>query len=214
MITIKEAATLLGRSVDSVRQFTRAGKLAATKISGKLYFSPDDVLRLKESFRTTSSGISHVSEDFGHWFAGFADGEGSFVLSVGLRPKFFPQATFTLSLRDDDVSTLELIQSSLKIGEIYERGSRERNRQGYISNPRATYQIHNRDETAILVELFRRFPLRSKKSRDFEIWAEAVDLRNSGEWRGRWTAAKQLVADRMIELRNQLTSGRAYQRHV
>lgn len=155
--------------------------------------------------------IDHITNDFGYWFSGLADGEGSFGMSLGSRPKFIPACSFSLSLRDDDIRVLKWVRDQLGFGHLYARNRRERNSQGYISHPRADFFIHNKSETALLVALFRKFPLHSKKARDFEIWSQAVEIWNRRNWNGRWTTEKQAVAEEMQALMHKLRTGRRYQ---
>ena len=126
-----------------------------------------------------------IDETFGYWFAGLTDGEGSFTLTYGNRPKFFPQPQFSLGFRDDEKKLIYMIQKHFGgIGSVYSNPKKYTNPQGYISNPVIMWMVNTRHDTQILVDFFHQYPLRSKKSRDFEVWAKAVELRNSGEWRG------------------------------
>ena len=157
--------------------------------------------------------IDHIPADFGHWFAGLVDGEGSFGITMGHRShrKNMPGCQFSLSLRNDDAEVLEYIQRTLGVGGVHYRERGETNRQGYLSKPRADLWIHKKGELPLLVELFRHYPLRSKKRLAFEVWARAVDLWTSGEWRGRWTSEKQVVAEEMQRLREEIKLARQYE---
>ena len=149
--------------------------------------------------------IDHIPDDWGNWFAGLIDGEGTFGLVYGVRPKFFPQPQFSVGFRDDNGQGLEDIQEMLGgIGTLYRSKKRYTNKHGYVSNPKWDYMVNTRHDTSVIVELFQKFPLRLKKAAEFEIWAKAVNLRNSGEWRGRWTDEKQIVADQMVGYAKQL----------
>ena len=152
----------------------------------------------------------HITDSFGYWFAGFTDGEGSFTLDLNPR-RYIPQPRFSISLRDDDLDVLCWLKQELEIGYLYQRKKREVNSQGYSSNPRADFVVTTKQNCALLVELFTAYPLRSKKSRDFEIWAKAVDLWCSREWRGPMTPEKRISADHLLSLRSHLHAIRVYQ---
>jgi hypothetical protein len=117
-------------------------------------------------------------EAFGHWLTGFADGESSFCLRRAraiARRKTILSARFSITLRADDRETLSLIQSFWHCGRI----SFFDNRRSKIVNakPIAVYSVQATPDLAqIVVPHFDRFPLRSKKGRDFAVWKEAVAL--------------------------------------
>lgn len=102
------------------------------------------------------------------WFAGFTDGEGCFLLGPnrgGVVPRFF------LGLRADDMPVLAELRSAF--GGVL--GWTECPGPSTVDGkPRCTLQIGRKTELVRLVAYFDRFPLRSKKARDYTIWREAV----------------------------------------
>lgn len=84
-----------------------------------------------------------------------------------LQPDSF-KPVFRIRLRDDDKAILLFLQSNLAIGRIHLR-IRESS-----SNPQVDWEVKSIGDCLFLVRLFDRFPLRAKKSRDFQIWREAV----------------------------------------
>jgi hypothetical protein len=120
---------------------------------------------------TTSRGHPPVGRQWGHWFAGLVDGEGSFV--IRLTRGQAPSTLFELTLRADDEAILQEIHQQLGIGKLYgpylyAEGKRR---------PTLSYRVQTIKECQVLVRVFRAFPLRSKKARCFELWAKAVRLR-------------------------------------
>lgn len=110
-----------------------------------------------------------VPKAFGHWLAGLIDGEGCFLFHVdnrygGCRPRF------QLKLRDDDAEIIHDIARITNIGVIVRAKARK------TSRPVIVWVVAHREESQELVRLLRKFPLRSKKARDFEIWARAVAI--------------------------------------
>ena len=116
-----------------------------------------------------------MTEDFGYWFSGFADGEACFNIQ-----RQTPSAyglTFTICVRADDTDILETIMATLNMGRIsknIQTFKREGNQK--IETSRISYfVISKRQDLQRLVECFERFPLRARKKQDFDIWKLAVE---------------------------------------
>jgi hypothetical protein len=113
----------------------------------------------------------------GNWISGFVDGEGCFYLAYrdtkkGNHPAC--EASFHLSLRDDDSDILHRINSYFLCGTVRPHVRRERAGNG---KPCIGYAVHTiRDLANTIVPHFEKFPLQSKKQRDFAIWKRAVNL--------------------------------------
>ena len=110
-----------------------------------------------------------MDEAFGHWLAGFIDGEGFFQLYEAAHKRTYA-ARFNIKLRDDDRPVLRMIQATLGGGRIYqEPGFRAG------ASPVAIYRLtHITILKNTLVPLLERCPLRAKKQNDFEVWKKAV----------------------------------------
>lgn len=139
---------------------------------------------------------------FGHWFAGFFDGEGSLGIYPGYGERTGFRCTAKISLRADDRPILEEIAATLGIGRVYDDKKGRRNG----SNPCSAWIVEGREACAVLVAVLERYPLRAKKQRDFAIWADAVRAWCSSPAgrvrRGGW--------DNMARLAEQLRSGREF----
>lgn len=109
-----------------------------------------------------------IPKSFGHWLAGFVDGEGCFY--AGWKRSCGERALrFSLNIRKDDSAVLEKIISILKVGAIKSRP----NRNG--SNSQLVYEVRRlSDLRHVIVPLFENYPLRAKKANDFNIWKELV----------------------------------------
>lgn len=115
-----------------------------------------------------------IDDGFGHWLAGFADGEGSFAIrrqrSYNVDTGF--SMVFTIQLRADDLPVLEEIRNRTGLGRIYgpingSGGSR-------TGSPSFQWTVNTKAEVKALVALFDRYPLRAKKANDYGLWREAV----------------------------------------
>lgn len=119
-----------------------------------------------------------VDDSFGHWFAGFTDGEGCFDIK-GVGEHYI--CRFTIGLRVDDRPILEEIQAKLGLGSIYKRTTASKH------NDQVAWEVTRKTETAQLVHVFDRYPLRAKKAIDFAIWREAVFIWNAAVRGNRYT---------------------------
>jgi len=117
-----------------------------------------------------------VPDSFGHWFAGFTDGEGYFSISADSRSQGI-FCRFGIKLRADDLAVLEMIRDTLGVGRINHASSLSLNKQGEKANDCKRYAIDRiGDMIHVIIPLFERYPLRAKKQRDFVIWAKAARL--------------------------------------
>jgi len=150
------------------------------------------------------SNASGIDDAFGHWLAGFVDGEGCFsMLSHNVREAYSCQ--FLLTLRDDDEAILREIQARTGLGSVARRTPK-------LSHGQTYWTVHRKEDCIALVAIFDRFPLRAKKARDYAIWRDAVI-----EW-SRWTGQRvgksrrkpYIDWRRMAMLKHQLHAVRRY----
>jgi hypothetical protein len=157
--------------------------------------------------------VDRIDPAFANWFAGFADGEGCFYIgricnrSTGVEYVNY-RVAFTLAIRDDDRPILEQIQENIGTGRL---GTRKPRNVGTFKSvaPMATLEVGTKAGARVLVDLFDRYPLRSKKARDFAIWREALI-----EWetksRGRAAATSRHDWSKMAQLHQDLIAVRKY----
>ena len=127
--------------------------------------------------------LADIDPAFGHWFAGFVDGEGCFDLhAVHCATKTYYYPRLTIGLRDDDAPVLGEIQRRTGLGSITPRRPK-----GGI-NPQVAWSVTRKNEVAPLCALLDRYPLRAKKADDYAIWREAAllwsSLRRGSHWHG------------------------------
>src|SRR5271166_5696143 len=113
------------------------------------------------------STFPNIDDGFGHWLAGFIDGEGCFF--AGTNNNGSPSLSMTIALRIDDAAILHECQERTGLGKVYER------RFPSLKHPQAKWVVFSKADCQQLTALLRRYPLRAKKARDFAIWAEIVD---------------------------------------
>lgn len=113
-------------------------------------------------------------ENFGHWLAGFTDGEGNFNASVHYKRKtiFSPVFSFSIRLRADEAEVIYQIQKFLECGNV----TYNKNEYGN-SHPAVTFRVSDvKSLHDIIIPFFEMFPLRAKKKGDFVIWKRAINL--------------------------------------
>ena len=111
-------------------------------------------------------------EKFKIWFSGLVDGEGCFTSVIREGSINF---RFKINLRADDKSILFLIKDYLGFGKVvYEPYIR---RKTFINgNPQYKYVIYNREDRQKIIDLLTKYPLRTKKKKDFDIWVKLHNL--------------------------------------
>lgn len=151
--------------------------------------------------------VDHIDPAFGHWFAGFIDGEGCFFVRRNVT-KYNGDAfvcygcSLSVAMRDDDIAVLETVRDTLDMGNI----TRYHQAQTAKQKPSACLYIGKKNSVLSLVDFFDRFPLRTKKARDYEVWRRAVI-----EWhRERGAKTRGRDWSRMAELHEELKAIRKY----
>ena len=119
--------------------------------------------------------LQFISDDVGHYLSGFADGEGSFNISIIKRNNDYRNnwkivASFNISQRDATIP--KLFKETLKCGTIRYR------RDGVCY-----FEVRKIDDLNIIVRnFFERFPLRSKRQTlRMQLLMQAVELISKGD---------------------------------
>jgi hypothetical protein len=120
-----------------------------------------------------SRGPEVLEDAFGHWFAGFMDGEGHFGIGINgvRRNRQSYRCVAGIQVRHDDGPILAEVHERLGMGRLY--GYRER-RDRPAQSAEAIWRVDACADCVALVAVLDRYPLRAKKSRDFAIWRRAV----------------------------------------
>lgn len=119
--------------------------------------------------------LQSIPQEVGHYLAGFADGEGSFNVSIVRRNKDYRNkwkivASFNISQRDPDIP--KLFKQVLGCGTV-----RFRKDGVCYFEVRTQADLHSR-----VREFFTRFPIRSKRQAErFNYLMQVVDIMAKGE---------------------------------
>jgi len=113
-----------------------------------------------------------MDKSFGLWFSGFSDGESSFIIDYHFSDELFNKERFSpkfqIALRADDKEILNLMIYHLGFGKIYYKKCK------LPTNPQFVFYVSSINDCVKLIEVFDRFPLRSKKRMDYLVWREFV----------------------------------------
>ncbi len=132
--------------------------------------------RLRAKVQTHFSYTPKEREAFGHWFAGFTDGEGSFIIAGNPSTRSTSyNCSFSLTTRIDDLPILEEIRGYLQMGRLYSY-SRKAPPGKNQPHDQVQFRIARKEDALRLVAFFDHHPLRAKKRNDYRIWRKAVML--------------------------------------
>ncbi len=113
-----------------------------------------------------------ISDNFGYWFSGFFDGEGTITAfsRVATDPRYREyRLSIRIMLRDDDADVITRIYNNLKIGNI------SRHKQKGNTKPAIAWCVERiKDLTEIIIPLFDNYSLYSKKAKEYSIWKPLV----------------------------------------
>jgi hypothetical protein len=114
--------------------------------------------------------------NFCWWFAGFFDGEGTFIVFTRpctANPKYSEyRLGIRVMIRDDDAQVVARIKDYLKVGPVSRRRRHGR------SNPAIAWTCERvQDLAEVIVPLFEKYPLQTKKAQEFAVWKPLVMAR-------------------------------------
>lgn len=159
-------------------------------------------LKRQEIYKENHNSEISIPDDFGYWFSGFTDGEGCFSIKNNGRNQRWNRTEFNLALRADDEKILREIQKTLQIGTIYGREPSIRALKSRPnSKPQFRLEVFKKADCLKLVYIFEKYPLRSKKWRDFLIWKEATLLINKSTYGEYDTEQMNRLKDKIQKIR-------------
>ncbi len=151
-----------------------------------------------------------IDDAFGHWLAGLFDGEGCFTITARGRGRGSFAPSFTLCLREDDSEIVDEIARATGLGRVYHVVHR---RPGVRDRFRVEWKVYRKDDVAALARLLDRYPLRSKKARDFLLWREAVRIwYERDRHRGAVGRTSHPVQKKLVDLKTRMEAGRRWSR--
>jgi len=112
-----------------------------------------------------NSNYVNKNNEFLHWFSGFTDGEGNFLISID---RNYVKLRFKISLHIDDIKVLQVIQSNLNIGRITVEPNRNR----------GSFIVEDISGINTICSIFNNYPLHTSKKLDFQDFYKALLIRN------------------------------------
>lgn len=157
--------------------------------------------------------LADIDPAFGHWLAGFIDGEGCFSFSCSMyKGERRDRPRFALFLREDDAAIVEEIHTAVGCGVVRWKAAQRRLSYSW-GRPQMGWIVDSREGLRRLIAVLDQFPLRSKKASDYAIWREAVMLWINSEQRyreGRRGRETHKCWAQITAIRERLMEARAY----
>lgn len=114
-----------------------------------------------------------ISDAFGYWLSGFFDGEGCitiFTRPCTGRPQYAEYRLHVrIMVRDDDAGAITRIKDNLHVGRVYRVAGH-----GGVNPVIAWHCERVQDLAEVIIPLFDRYPLYTKKAKEFAIWKPIV----------------------------------------
>jgi hypothetical protein len=125
----------------------------------------DEIIKVDNFSDNNMSTENFYQEDFYDWFRGFCDAESNFTIRIRKRNDKSVQGfefIFRIALHIDDLKVLKIIQDKLNCGKII------RNRNTYV------FLVSSlKDIETVIIPLFDKWPLMTKKYLDFLDFKES-----------------------------------------
>ncbi len=120
----------------------------------------------------TAINLDSISPEWANWFTGLCDGEASFTHSTHFaRSQISPRVSICMQ-QDDEM--LRDIQRVLGVGTFCATAISNKRKEGTPFAPRGIWCAASAADCQAMCRFFERYPLRSKKRTEFEIWKRLV----------------------------------------
>lgn len=170
-----------GFTYDEIAQAT-GGKRKSIAERNRLIYG----VRIQDAFarRIEREGIPsrlNVTDAFGYWFSGFFDGEGHIGAFSRVRPNGYTERRLTIQIivRHDDADAIYRIRDNFQCGGIFHTKAHGRTQDSI------GFRVEKINDLAeVVVPLFEKYPLYSKKAREFLIWRDLVRAQYTVTMRG------------------------------
>jgi hypothetical protein len=114
-----------------------------------------------------------LSEDEGHFIAGFMEGEAHFGLVEQNGGQSFT-CFVNLRLRDDDADLVHWLARRTGTGTLRAVPAQA------TARPQVEWRVYSQADCQAIADLLTRFQIRGRKRREFDVWKAAVELWRSG----------------------------------
>lgn len=125
----------------------------------------------------------YITDEIGWRFASLADGEGCFSIHKSTTTGSW-DTSFQINIRWDDRPFLDHIRYELGHPGVIRRTEPKFRPNDPNRRPQAYWRISGKAQALWLTTVLDRYPLWSKKGRDYSVWREAVRARSLGRGAG------------------------------
>lgn len=116
--------------------------------------------------------LDTIPSDWACWFTGLCDGEASFTHDPRFeRSSISPRISIQMQ-RDDEM--LREVHKVLGVGTFCATPIRNKRKEGTPFEPRGIWCAASAADCLAMCRFFERYPLRSKKRAEFEVWKRLV----------------------------------------
>jgi hypothetical protein len=167
------------------------------------------------------------SPEFGWWVTGLVDGEGCFYAKLRFRtgtqaflgkngnryPSFDFSCRLLVLLRADDAAVLDKLRDYFNVGYVRVRrsGVYKSGKSGSRPNLCAEFRVHRiGDLMQVVIPHFERYPLQSKKSKDYATWKRIVETAASLKGKRGWWKVQPERVEEINQMVTQLRDGRKF----
>lgn len=123
----------------------------------------------------TFTNTSKLSRLHPWYITGLSDGEACFLVGVSKRDSsrkksWRVQPSFQIGMDSKDKALLDQLQATFGVGKVY-KGEKNLYR----------FMVRSLEDLKVVVDHFEKFPLRTQKRADFELFKQVVELMNNKE---------------------------------
>ena len=122
----------------------------------------------ENSDKSAVKGSSRPNKDFLHWFSGFTDAEGNFLVVIDRQ---YVKLRFKINLHIDDIEVLYIIKSKLGFGRVIEESKRNS----------CSFIVEDSLSINKLCDIFNNYPLHTSKKLDFMSFYEVLSIKTANK---------------------------------
>lgn len=122
----------------------------------------------ENSDKSAVKGSLRPNKDFLHWFSGFTDAEGNFLVVIDRQ---YVKLRFKINLHIDDIEVLYIIKSKLGFGRVIEESKRNS----------CSFIVEDSLSINKLCDIFNNYPLHTSKKLDFMSFYEVLSIKTANK---------------------------------
>lgn len=132
---------------------------------------------------------NQTNKDFLHWFIGFTDAEGNFLVTIDRK---YIKLRFKISLHIDDIKVLYTIKSNLGFGRVVEESKRNS----------CSFIVEDSLNINKLCDIFLHYPLYTSKKLDFNSFYKVLLIKTTNK------VLSDADMEKIVSIKNSMNSKR------